>query len=188
MRYDACVTQYLDWLVHFVWEDKNLNNIRYHMLFTFLFNDPFVPTVIQDEARASDALAMRRRFADETGITDIKDISTGANMLEMMVALAYRMENSIMSDDDYGDRTGQWFWEMVCSLGLNHMSDNSFDAEKARAVMDRFDARGYSYNGEGGLFCIPKEYITDPNFDMRKLDIWYQMHAYIHTVLSNNQI
>ena len=26
MRYDACVTQYLDWLVHFVWEDKNLNN------------------------------------------------------------------------------------------------------------------------------------------------------------------
>src|SRR5699024_12107277 len=51
-----------------VWEDKNLNNIRYHMLFTFLFNEPFVPTVIQDEARASDALAMRRRFADETGI------------------------------------------------------------------------------------------------------------------------
>ena len=142
MRYDACVTQYLDWLVHFVWEDKNLNNVRYHMLFTFLFNEPFVPTVIQDEARASDALAMRRRFADETGITDIKDISAGANMLEMMVALAYRMEDSIMSDDDYGDRTGQWFWEMVCSLGLNNMSDNSFDAEKARAVMDRFDARG----------------------------------------------
>ena len=183
MPYVPSVTQYFDWLVHFVWENRSLNDVNYHMLFTFLFNEPFVPTTIQDEARASDAISMRHRFEHKFGDMGICDICPTVNMLEMMVALAYRMEDSIMADNDYGDRTGQWFWEMVCSLGLGGMSDRSFNEAKARAIMDRFDSRGYSYNGEGGLFTIPKELINDQNFDMRKLDIWYQMHAYITTVL-----
>lgn len=38
--------------------------------------------------------------------------------LEMIIALAIRLEEHIMDDPDIGNRTGQWFWDMIVSLGL----------------------------------------------------------------------
>ena len=41
----------------------------------------------------------------------------------MMIALAIRCEEHIMDDPDAGDRTGQWFWSMLVSLGLGSMDE-----------------------------------------------------------------
>ena len=46
------------------------------------------------------------------------------------------------------------------------------------ATLDRFLQRKFKKNGEGSLFTI-----RDPSKDMRNIDIWYQMCAYLNEVL-----
>ena len=80
-----------------------------------------------------------------------------------------------MEDPNAGYRAGQWFWNMVVSLGLAAMDDNRFHRSRAEFVMERFRRRDYQPNGAGGLFTL-----QNPKEDMRTLDIWYQMMAYIN--------
>ena len=95
-------------------------------------------------------------------------------MLEMMVALAVRIEEHIMEDSSAGNRVGQWFWNMVVSLGLAAMDDGRFHEDRADYILDRFERRDYEYNGAGGLFTV-----NHPTEDMRRLDIWYQLMHYL---------
>ena len=80
-----------------------------------------------------------------------------------------------MEDADAGNRTGQWFWNMVVSLGLAAMDDNRFHQSRAEFVIERFHRRDYQPNGAGSLFTL-----QNPKDDMRTLDIWYQMMAYLN--------
>ena len=84
-------------------------------------------------------------------------------------------EETIMEDADIGNRTGQWFWSMIVSLGLASMDDNRFHQSRAEFVIERFRRRDYQPNGAGGLFTL-----QNPKEDMRTLDIWYQMMAYLN--------
>jgi len=95
----------------------------------------------------------------------------------MMAALAFRCEEQIMSDAEYGDRTGEWFWAMIESLGLTGMDDEHFNKQFADDVVDRFLDRNYSRNGEGGLFTV-----QNPRRDMRSTEIWYQMCFYLNDI------
>ena len=70
---------------------------------------------------------------------------------------------------------GQWFWSMVVSLGLAAMDDVRFNEGRAQFIIDRFNQRAYQPNGAGGLFTLIR-----PNVDMRQLDIWYQLMAYLN--------
>jgi hypothetical protein len=92
----------------------------------------------------------------------------------MMVALAVRCEEDMMYDPDYGDRTAQWFWGMVRSLGLGGMMDSVYDPDRVEAVIQRFLNRDYEPNGKGGLFTL-----RHAPFDARKVDIWYQLCWYL---------
>lgn len=96
-------------------------------------------------------------------------------MLEMMVGLSIRIEEHIMADSEAGNRVGQWFWGMVVSLGLAAMDDARFNEGRAQFIIDRFNQRAYQPNGVGGLFTL-----ISPNVDMRQLDIWYQLMAYLN--------
>ena len=79
-----------------------------------------------------------------------------------------------MTDGNYGDRTGMWFWNMIVSLGLGGMDDSRFDEKYVDVVLDRFMDRQYKRNGEGGLFTI-----DGIRKDMRDFEIWYQMCWYL---------
>ena len=96
------------------------------------------------------------------------------SVLEMMVALAIRCEETIMDNPAYGDRTAQWFWGMIRTLGLYSMTDDRFDQEYVDMVIDRFLNRDYEPNGEGGLFKI-----NNCKYDLRKIEIWYQLCWYL---------
>lgn len=98
------------------------------------------------------------------------------SMLEMMVALCKRCE-SIMSDDKYGDRTHQWFWIMLVSLGLGKMSNDRFDEKEAVEIIKTFLSNQYNPDGRGGLFTI-REF----SGDMREMDIWTQMCWFLNTI------
>lgn len=91
------------------------------------------------------------------------------SVLEMIIALAIRLEEHIMDDPDIGNRTGQWFWDMIVSLGLGSMDDSKFDKAHAIDVIRRFLDRDYGRDGKGGLFTI-----EHCRYDMRDIEIWYQ--------------
>jgi hypothetical protein len=92
----------------------------------------------------------------------------------MMIALSIRLEEDFMDDPLYGNRTGQWFWQMVVNLGLGSMTDERFDRRYVRERIDIFLNREYKPDGEGGLFIL-----RDCKYDLRDVEIWYQLNWYL---------
>ena len=82
-----------------------------------------------------------------------------------------------MDNPAYGDRTGQWFWNMMSSLGLSSMSDDIYDRDYVEYAISRFLNREYEPNGKGGLFTI-----RDCEVDLRNVEIWTQMCWYLDTI------
>lgn len=167
---------YVKWLV-----DKTGLQF-YKKLCTQLHDIRFVYQNRMDENRESDGRAMRQHFGHEIGltpseITAILDQNDGCSMLEMMVALALRIEEQIMADDAEGDRTGVWFYAMIVSLGLDGYDDKHYNPVDVQEIINRFEAGEYMPSGRGGLFTV-----VDPTVDMRNLEIWYQAMRYLNTL------
>jgi hypothetical protein len=135
----------------------------------------FIFSIPMDVNRAKDGEDLRYRFGLDKGWTDIPlELQGPCSVLEMMVALSVRCEETIMDDPRIGDRTGQWFWGMISSLGLGSMMDNQFDKEYVDSVIHRFLKREYEPNGKGGLFTVKR-----CRYDLRSFEIWYQMCWYL---------
>jgi hypothetical protein len=120
-----------------------------------------------DSNRVEDAVDLRKQFG-------LLGNPYSCSVLEMMVALAVRCERHIMGSIEIGDRTGEWFWEMIFNLGLDGMDNVNFDPEYVDMVTSRLLTRRYKSNGEGGLFTV-----NNRPEDMRIADIWYQMAWYL---------
>ena len=170
--------EYFEWMYSIVCDGKR---ISYRKLLSYLHDREFVYSIEMDGNRAEDGIDLRDRFVYECyrGNSVVSDyLSDGpCSILEMMVALVIRCEEHIMDDPDIGDRTSQWFWVMIDSLGLESMDDIHFNKKQAEQIVDRFLNREYKENGEGGLFTI-----RNCRYDMRTIDIWYQMCWYLHNI------
>jgi hypothetical protein len=134
-----------------------------------------------DDNRAVDGIDLRYRFAYEKHyhqamIAEYIDVKP-CSVLEMMVALAYRCEEQIMDNQEYGNRTRQWFMGMIENLGLLGMTNNAFDEFYVDRVITRLLHRDYKPNGEGGLFTV-----RNYRRDLRLVEIWYQMSWYLSEV------
>ena len=92
-----------------------------------------------------------------------------------MIALAIRIEETMMDDPRYGDRTNQWFWLMMSNLGLKYMTDDVFDEVKANDIIYTFLERQYSPDGKGGLF-----YIRNCEEDLTQIEIGTQVNWYLN--------
>lgn len=170
--------EYFDWMQNLVCGRRYSNHISYDRLLRYLHNTTFVYSIPRDENRASDGENLRSRFCHEYGYGDSRiGYDTPCSVLEMMIALAIRCEEDVMDDPAVGDRTGQWFWGMIVSLGLGSMTDNRFDEDYVRSVVRRFLDREYEPNGRGGLFTI-----RNCDEDLRDVEIWYQMCWYLNTI------
>lgn len=173
---------YFDWMCQLVYDKRYFKRLSYQRLLTRLHEIDFNWIIPMDADRAADGTDLRYRFGYENSydsrlIADCLD-SRPCSVLEMMVALAVRCEEHIMEDEDEGDRTGQWFWNMIVSLGLGTMTDDRYDERFVDMVVDQFMYRKYAPNGEGSLFTI-----DDPNRDMRSINIWYQMCLYLDEII-----
>lgn len=177
---------YFDWMCRLVYDRKYCRGKKYNKLLRFLNDTDFFYILEMDENRAEDGISMRYKYGDEYYISEdeiyIHLSNKPCSILEMMVALSIRCENHIMDDPEIGNRTGEWFWNMIDNLGLSEMSDDSYDADYVEMVVQRFLNREYQFDGEGGLFTV-----RSINIDMRKIDIWYQMCWYLNSVLSERR-
>lgn len=170
---------YFDWMYELVTRRRFGNGISFRKLLLKLHNTKFIYSIRRDGDRAEDGINLRYRFPYESlEIEDIGRYLTGpCSVLEMMIALAIRCEETIMDNPKYGDRTAQWFWGMISSLGLGSMEDSRFDRDYVDDVLWTFLHRKYEPNGKGGLFTI-----HDCDDDLRKVAIWYQLCWYLDSI------
>lgn len=174
--------EYFEWMYQLVCNEKYSKRLSYRKLLNHLHNMEFVYIIEMDSNRAEDGIDLRYRFGYErkyeaSMITAYLD-DRPCSVLEMLTALAIRCEEHIMDDPDIGNRTGQWFWNMIVNLGLGSMSDTKFDKRYLDSVIKRFLNREYKRNGEGGLFTV-----KHCKHDLRKAEIWYQMCWYLDEIL-----
>ena len=176
---DQIINDYFEWLWNFT---KCRGHSQNRKIITLLHNIEFRYSIPMDANREEDGIDLRYRFVTEVGIPknyqEVYGYLDGpCSVLEMMIALAIRCEESIMDDPDIGDRTSEWFWLMMKNLGLDYMSDRKFDRNIAEEKISIFLDRRYKRNGEGGLFVV------NGRRDLRKVEIWYQMCWYLDTIM-----
>lgn len=170
--------EYLKWLYNIVCKDRYSMEISYRKLFKELHNTVFTYSLKMDSNRAEDGVALRQRYVDDNDLDSIPySLDKPCSVLEMMVALAIRCEETIMDNPKIGDRTDQWFWEMVKSLGLGTMNDDRYDEEFVKKSITRFLNRDYEPNGRGGLFTL-----RHCDSDLREIEIWVQLLWYLDTI------
>lgn len=175
---DRVKSDYFEWMYDMMCGDRFAETVTFRRLFTFLHDAEFTYFVPYDENRADDGIALRYRFCSHHDCEDLVYCLKGpCSILEMMVALAIRCEERIMSDPSYGDRTAQWFWGMISSLGLSGQTDYNFDEYLVNDILARFLNREYDADGKGGLFTIRRW-----NRDARDVEIWHQLLAYLNTL------
>lgn len=168
--------RYFNWLVKKVYPEGN--DAYYHLL-RFLFERQFNFLMPNDGNRAEDGIDLRYRFGNAYSISDPEICGVldqePCSMLEMMVALALRVDEQIFDPQDDEDEATRFFVSMLGSLGLFKYSDEHFDIREVDRIIRRFENRTYERNGRGGLF-----YIQNCREDMRTLEIWYQMMLYLN--------
>ncbi len=171
--------EYFEWMYHLVGNNntQQRNKLSYRKLLYFLNTVSFIPIMEMDDNRRIDGIDFRYRFGYENGYSDSiieRYLTKECSVLEMMIALSSRVEDNITDNYMFGNRTGQWFWSMIVSLGLNEMKDENFNEQYCREVIDNFLTRNYAANGRGGLFTV-----ENPHDDMRSVDIWCQFMWYL---------
>lgn len=183
MTRDETAHAYFEWLYAYVCKDRFAPTISYRRLLTRLHDIDFRYSIQKDKNRAVDGMDLRYRFAlrcaeDPIELDDIVNmLRRPCTVLEMMVALAIRAENSIMDDASVGDRTAHWFWKMIANLGLGASTDGNYDPRLVDDIIDRFLDRRYSRDGTGGLFTV-----MDCDYDLRDVEIWYQLCWYLDSI------
>ena len=170
--------EYFDWLCQSIYDRQHT---RFGGLLKLLHEREFIYIINMDGNRFEDGIELRYKFAYERG-HDYRMIATylddkPCSILEMMVALARRFEENIVGDYTVGDRTSQWFWTMIDSLGLGRMDDTRLQKKLCDDIIDTFLNRNYAPTGEGGLFTVHAS-----RRDMRTVEIWYQACAYFNEI------
>lgn len=151
----------------------------YFMLADKLFNSDFYWCLTMDENRVSDAKALRYWFANiGSAFTDYDALmARPATVLEVLIALADRMDRDVMRGIEYKDRSIKWFWMFIQNLGLDKFTDRNWtvdNAIKASNIIDTWMKREFKPDGKGSPFPL-----KNPQKDQRTVDLWYQMQAYI---------
>ena len=178
MTKDELNKRYFKWMCGLV-HNKRSNGLSYRKLLAYLNTIDFIYILPMDSNREEDGVDLRYRFGYECGYEDpmialyLDDHK--CSILEMMVALSMRCEETIMTNFNIGDRTGQWFWSMIISLGLYSMIDEKIDYDYIDYVASRFINREYDQNGKGGLFTL-----KNCDDDLRDVEIWCQMCWYLN--------
>lgn len=177
MSLDIDVEQdYFNWLCMLV-EADGLSE-PHDLLLADLYNIDFYSLIPHDESRATDGLALREEYYCEVNYPRYVSIKRDCSVLEMLVALARRMDYETGNPDYPTDTTVEWFWKLLDNLGLFVFSDRRYrrlgGSDAVGEIVENLLERDYKSDGEGGLF--PLKSCID---DQTQVEIWDQMHSYL---------
>jgi hypothetical protein len=168
---------YFEWLVAQI---EIANTKTYDELFERMHNTEFVWMVPNDDNRVQDGLDLRTEFLNENHkkyatkilVVDIV-FKKGVSMLEVVVSLSRRVAFTA------GGAPRNWAWNLIDNAQLRKMFDPLTDQkrEKIEEILEALIWRTYKYDGQGGFF--PLNY---PKEDQTKVEIWYQMNAYVNEI------
>ena len=172
---------YFNWIVCSIFDDENAM-LDYFDLLSKLHGIVFMYTLNLDENRIKDAQDLRYTFANIAGYSEAQvcqelDLEL-PSMLEVMAALIFRVQDSILCGYDIPKITNQdIFLDMLHSLKIDNLKGNLYDddCKYLYDVVYTLFVHGYTYNGEGGLFTV-----EHPRDDMRDTEIWYQCMWYLN--------
>lgn len=167
---------YLEWLYSHYASVGNRNPERSYWKLTLqLYSTPFTPFLLQDRNRSDDGVELRDRFLMETGyqLDDPHGLfeALECSMLELLIGLSIRCAFQTDTSET------EWFWRLVSNLGLERYSDDLYEIsiqEEVEEVLKRVIWRTYLADGHGGFFPL-----RHPEHDQRKIELWFQMSAYI---------
>lgn len=140
-----------------------------------LYVKEFVWFIPNDDNRVEDGKALREEFMREQGIDQVDQnwLDLGCSMLEMLIALSRQA-----SFEDLEERApGEWFGIFLHNMGLDKYNDRDYSTELAEDINEKVDLviyRNYNADGTGGIFPL-----TNPSEDQRRVELWYQMSAYL---------
>jgi hypothetical protein len=186
---------YLPWLEAQVnYEYRHNCRTSYRQLIWAMREKPFPWTIPNDDNRIEDGLELRYLFlTDENLVKDFQAVhfahsdleiqhgvagfrSQPCSVLEVLIALSKKLAFQAEGE------AGWWAWRLICNLDLQMMRDLLTDKRKAIVdeYLERLVWRTYTWDGVGGFF--PLQY---PKEDQRKVEIWYQMSAYLEEFKNN---
>jgi hypothetical protein len=160
-----------------------LNNMvdnadEYSVLLDILHGMRFYSLVPNDDNRGKDGEHLREIFTDSVGGNPsfYRDLGE-CTVLEMLLALSDRLVFETI-DSEWEKTQSEWFFILLDNLSIERY-DNSYirpgkDEFRIQDRVERMLSRNYDSHGVGGLFPL-----KNAKFDQRKVEIWYQMSAYI---------
>jgi hypothetical protein len=164
--------RYLTWLYEQIGSVTLKTPARtYWILLRQLYSKEFVWFVPNDDNRVEDGRELRHEFVSSQNITDADSewMGLGCSMLEMLIGLSRRLSF------EAGGEPRVWFWHFMDILDLRKCNDRSRFSEKyVDNILSIVIWRNYNSDGQGGLFPL-----RNPQQDQRKVEIWYQMSAYL---------
>lgn len=166
--------RYFDWLVDQVVNVKTKTRARTHTsLFRQLHKTIFVAFIPHDENRIADARDMKYEFlaAHEEEQGDLDWMRSPCSMLEIMLVLSRQLAFEM------DDPVDVWFWHLLDEIGLEQYNDRDYDMRVEEHVAEILDCvvwRNYEPSGKGGFFPL-----QHPERDQRKVELWYQLNAYL---------
>jgi hypothetical protein len=163
----ALAEAYLDYLEPLVGIEEGES---YRGLLHMMHEKEFVWFVPNDDNRLADGLEVRAEWFDAIG--QAMDMGP-CSFLEVLIGLSRRMQ-WFTSESAEG-----WGWQFLINLGLDRMRDN-LSRRKVSQIDDILDSvifRTYAPDGTGGFFPL-----THPKEDQRKVELWYQMSAYVNEI------
>lgn len=175
---------YFRWLCGIIgYREIDYSSCRYCLLLTYLYYiDFYMVDGVEgnEENRIIDALDLRVEFCEQhPEINGDYVFASRPSVLEVLVALARRMDDDIMYEPKIGLNASQWFWEMIKNLRMDGFTDGDYNYnwsnDDVDIIMSRFMDRMYDKNGNGSLFPL-----KNPSFDARTTEIWMQMQAWLN--------
>lgn len=169
---------YYKWLVSQIEFPPHFKK-TFDQLLRCLHETEFVWMISGDDNRVQDGRDLRTEFMYAFDIpNDFPELEFPefVSVLEIMIAIS-----RILAFVAGGEAPG-WAWRLIDNLGLNHFYD-PLNREKLNGVNEIIQTliwRTYDRNGKGGFF--PLLFAEE---DQTKVEIWYQLNAYVNEIVQN---
>jgi len=194
---------YFDWAASKVKGDGKLS-VTFRAVSRYLHSIDFRwdPAIKEDEIRATDAMELRKTYAEETGkkahktereVDRIwKSVHGKVSTFEVLLSLCFHLDG-LLNEDEEGSMVPLFYSILLGNLGINlpdslckEIEWDDFQKEISMKT-DRFLDRKYEADGSGGGLFPLKNWAEGANSDQRKVSVWYQMNAWLNENLDEEE-